>query len=309
MTQPTKINQTPADLMKAEVDKVKSQFKPAAKTEVKVELKDGCYIPPESIQSELPHEIIAIIGAPGAGKTTSCIESPYGTGFPNRIWLDWDHKLPVGEVSIPFWSPEFCDKQAKRTASNVPNQRDAFSFWLRNNHDKFTDKQTVILDSASKMLNALDMQCNLERDAQGDSKKANWDFWAHKLRFWQETMTHVKNMKARFVMLFHETQERNDEGNLTGKIKPILDGSYKDQILGDFTDVWRQLCNPWKLRANGMVEIENGKKVCEPGWFWQLLSDEIVNTNTNPVLGRIIREKGIARVKANYSEIQKLYNT
>lgn len=265
------------------------------------------HIPKDIVTSTAPHEIIAIIGAPGAGKTTSCINSPYGDGFPNRIWLDFDHKLPVGEASIPFWNAEFCDKLARRTANNVANQRDAFAAWLRANYSLFTEEQTLILDSASKLLNALDIQCNLERDLQQDSKRKHYDFWAHKLRFWQEVMTMLKSTKCRVVVLFHETQDRDDEGRLTGKIKPILDGSYKDQILGDFTDVWRQLCNPYKKNAAGITEISGGKKVVEAGWFWQLLSDEVVNTNTNPTLGRIIREKNITKVKANYTEIQKLY--
>lgn len=265
------------------------------------------HIPKEAITSTVAHEIIAIIGAPGSGKTTSCINSPYGDGFPNRLWLDFDHKLPANEQSIPFWNPTFCDTLAKRTAANIANQRDAFSFWLSKNYDKFTEEQTVITDSVSKLLNALDIQCNLERDLQGDSKKANWDFWAHKLRFWQEVMTMFKNMKCRVVVLFHETQDRDDDGNLTGKIKPILDGSYKDQILGDFTDVWRQICNPYKRKANGMIEISDGKKLIEPGWFWQLMPDDVVNTNTNPTLGRKIREQNITKVKANYTEIKNIY--
>jgi hypothetical protein len=265
------------------------------------------HLPKEIITSSSAHEIIAIIGAPGSGKSTSCVKSSYGEGFPNRLWLDFDHKLPPNEASIPFWDAQFCDTQAKRTANNCVNQRDAFSHWMRQNHDKFTEEQTVILDSVSKLLNGLDQQCNLEKDAQADSKRKHYDFWAHKLRFWQETMTMVKAMKCRVVLIFHETQERNEEGALTGKIKPILDGSYKDQILGDFTDVWHQRCNPEKKTALGLTEISNGRKVFEPGWFWQLLSDEIVNTNTNPTLGKIIREKQITRVKANYTEIQKLY--
>lgn len=265
--------------------------------------QEPLHIPDNAIQSVEPHEIICIIGGPGSGKTTSCLT------FPNRIWYDFDHKLPKGELSFPFWDGAFCDKFAKRTMHATPNMRDAFKKHLKDNAGKYTEAQTVIFDSASKLLNGLDMQCDLERDAEGaDSKKANWNFWDHKLRFWRETMTLTKSIKSRVIWIFHETQERDEEGRLTGKIKPILDGSYKDQILGDFTDVWRQLCNPPKRDANGMSIVVNGKKQYEQGWFWQLHSDTVVNTNTNPTLGAIVRKMGIKMVKADYNEIQKLYN-
>lgn len=249
-------------------------------------------------------EVIAIIGAPGSGKTTSCLS------FPNRIWADFDHKLPAGEQSVPFWNPDFIGTLAKPFAANCPaNKRDAWKKWLRENYNLFTPEQTFILDSYTNMQAAFNLQEKLENDMVGDEKKSGFTFWGNKQRFSEETSHMLSSMKCRVVVLFHERVERDDKGELTGKLSPVLDGRYKDEILKDFTDVWRQICFPYKRSANGNIVIEQGKKVVEETWFWQLMSDETMNCNMNPTLGAKARSLGIKRVRANYDEIVKIYES
>jgi len=260
------------------------------------------HIPKESIKSTAPHEIIALIGAPGSGKTTSCLS------FPNRIWYDFDHKLPANETSIPMWDAKYVDSQAKRTYGNSPaNRRDAFKKHFRENHTLYTEEQTVIIDSWTIMQNAFDQQTQLEEDMA--DKPNPFAFWKRKVQYATEIMEMVKACRARVVVTFHETVDRDAEGELTGKIRPVMDGSFKDQLLGHFTDVWRQLCNPYERNEKGGIVIAEGKKAIKAGWWWQLIGDEQVNTNTNPILGVKLRAAKIKMVPASYEEILKIYST
>lgn len=262
------------------------------------------FIPPNSyISTSRENEKIAIIGAPGSGKTTASFT------FPNRYWLDFDHKLPAEEQTAPFWNPQFCDSLAKRPFSGFPpNQRDAVSKWIKANISQFEAEQTVILDSYTNMIAGFALQENLENDMISE-KERKWTFYRNLLRFQSDIMTAIKTSACRIVIIFHERAIRDTEGELTAKIAPLCEGQYKDAILKDFTDVWRQLCFPFKQDAKGNYEIMQGKKVVDPSYFWQIVSDDNFNANMNQILSVKVRAKGICRVRADYNEIIKLYKS
>lgn len=260
------------------------------------------HIPKDAIISITQPLRIALIGAPGSGKTTSCLS------FPNRIWYDFDHKLPSNESSIPIWSAEYTDKLAKRTMSSwPPNRRDAFKKHLRENHSLFTEDQTLIIDSWTMLQNAHDCQTRLEEE---HSEKPDMrTYYRRKIQYSAEICEMLEACKCNVIVTFHESIERDASGEPTGKLAPLMDGKFKDQLLGHFTDCWRQLCHPYERESNGRIKIVDGKKQVKHGWYWQLGSDELVNTNTNPNLGQIIREKKVTMVKANYNELKLLCQT
>lgn len=266
------------------------------------------YIPPESRISNETHKRIAIIGGPGSGKTTSC------TTFPNRIWLNFDRKLPQGEVSIDFWDSAFSDKLAKRTINNVVNTRDAFKFWLRDNHHKFHEEQTIILDSWTLMMNAFASQTWAENDVLDPPNQ--YYFYKVQLRYCREIIDFLKAIRSLVVVTFHESLDRDEKGELNGKVRPLMDGQFKDQLLGHFTDCWRQQANIYEREANGSVKRVNGVKQLKVlahnnnpkwVWFWQLLGDTEFDTNCNPTLGEKVRKHGKYLIPADYSEILKIY--
>lgn len=260
------------------------------------------FIPPNAVQTERPHEIIALVGLPGSGKTTSAAT------FPNRIWVDFDHKLPAGETAMPFWQPEFVDSLAKRTSvASPPNQRDAFKKWIRDNVAKFTEEQTLIIDSWSMLMNGFNIQTYID-DSMLAKPNPFW-FWKYKGQYCEEIMSYIKSCKARVIVTFHETVDRDEEGNLNGKIRPLMDGSFKDQILGHFTDAWHQVCNPPRIDKTGKRIIENGKFVVDPGYFWELKASPTFNVNTNPVLGAKLMGSEINKIPATFTELEKLYNS
>lgn len=262
----------------------------------------GYFIPKEAIQSSRPHEMIAIVGGPGSGKTTSCLT------FPNRIWLDFDHKLPINEISVPFWSSAFCDTICKPSAGyKNSNRRDAFLFWLRDNHKKFVEEQTVVLDTWTFLMDAFNEQTNAEDDRM-QPKNSFW-FWKQKVRYAEEVINFFKAMSCRVVVNFHETRERDDQDRFTGKIRPVMDGSFKDKLLGYFTDVYRQVKDPIERDEKGRRVTHGTELAVKQGWFWQLVGDDIMDCNMNPTLGAKVRAQKIKIISADYNEIIKIYNS
>jgi hypothetical protein len=260
------------------------------------------HIPTDSIVTSTFRKLVALVGAPGSGKTTAAAT------FPNPIFYDFDNKLPLGVTSIPLWNPEFCDKLAKRNSpQSPPNQRDAFRKHLRDNCLKYTKDQTLILDSWTFLQNASDRQIHLEEN--DDDKPNQYGFWKKKQLYALETLNRFKECACQVVVTFHETIERDVEGEATGKLRPLMEGGFKDQLLGHFTDVWRQLCDPVERGEDGRIKLVDGKTSFKRGYYWRLLSDPQVNTNTNPVLGEKIRKLKISMIPANYNEILKIYET
>ena len=242
---------------------------------------------------------IAIIGAPETGKTTSCLT------FPNRIWANFDNKLCAGEQEIPFWNSAFCDSLVTRTAVGTPaNKRDAFNKWLKLHGTKLTPEDTFIVDSSTILEGSCDQQTMLEEQlSTGDKNFDMRKFYGWKLHYAVGRMDLLKSLNCRLVITFHETQERDKEGNLTGRIKPLQTGSFQNELLGHFTDVWRMLARPSKRNEKGELVLDRfSKPIRDDGYYWQIAGNEKINCLTNPTIDR----KGLLRVKADYNEILKL---
>lgn len=179
-----------------------------------------------------------LIGPPFTGKSTAA-----GT-FPSPIFLDFDHKAPAGAVTYPFWDGKFCDQYAKRLNPNhPPNQRDALVNFLKQHvvtskpDDRLPVESTLILDSLTFVEAAFHIQTEqCETIPLGRSGKPDDFFvWGKKLDYFDAIMAILKTWPGSVIVVVHEVDERGESGAVTGRIKPLLSGSYKDKLAANFT--------------------------------------------------------------------------
>jgi hypothetical protein len=275
------------------------------------------YIPKGLVTSGIPNERIAIIGPPGSGKTTSLLT------FPDLVVFDLDRKLPTGVANIPAWNPDWADEviggKGRRTF-NIANIRDASLMWIRDNITKFEPEQTFAIDSWTFLMDFFAIQTYAEDEAAKESN--GFFFWGQKLKYATKLMSYLKSAKCRVVVTMHETIDRDEKGNLNGKIRPLMNGGYQDQLLGGFTHVWRMRGNVVPKAANGTVKRKADGTVDKStlAYFWQVAGDSIVDINNGEVLDRILKNQGIesititrdnstGKVTGGYQTIAELYKT
>lgn len=207
---------------------------------------------------------LALIGAPKSGKTEAALT------FPNPIVVDFDNGLTQHRgdnlVRIPFCDINWVKSQG------FPNARDGFVTWLTRNGPSFSPDQTLVVDSWTTLQDAHDIQKDKEPLlSEKTGKVDHFDFWACKLDYAKLVCTMLKSLPCAVVVTFHEQGERDDNGRLTAKLLPLMEGKFKDRLGVYFTDMFRQHAIPVK-DATG--------KVVSTKWRWQVRSDIYFNAGT-----------------------------
>lgn len=182
--------------------------------------------------------MLLLVGKPFTGKTWAAAT------FPNPIFLDFDHKAKSGTLTFPFWQGEFCDKYARRTNPNYPpNGRDALLYFLQTAlHKIIPPNATIIIDSGTALEAAFHTQTEkVETPPLGKGGKPDGFYvWNQKMRYFPAVFSLLKLHAGHVVYIMHEQDERDTEGALTGRIKPLMSGSFVDQIASHFTAMFRQ---------------------------------------------------------------------
>jgi hypothetical protein len=125
-------------------------------------------------------------------------------------------------------------------------------------------------------------------------------------------MDMLKTMKCRVVVTFHEAFETNAKGARTGKVRPVMSGSYKDQVLGAVHFVWRMKGNLPGKNPAGLADKGGPTR-----FVWQVAGDSEIDINNGHVLDMIIKRKKITEIEivrdasgtmsGGYQRIQELY--
>lgn len=229
-----------------------------------------------------PQIRLGIQGYGGTGKTWAALT------FPNPIVLNLDRGLGahVGRsdvIEIPFYRSEF---------SGTANQlKDKLMLWLEKEARKLTPAQTLVFDGCTSLQNAYhkwfaDNQMSFLTKA---GKVDDFAEWAVKRKYYAEVMELFKTLHCNVVFIAHEAEKKDKDGAYTGKIRPLLSGSFNDELLNHFSDWFRQvagekpnLAEPIKeatLQAFGMTEKEF-KDMCSTFprntiYYWQTEGDSI----------------------------------
>ena len=259
--------------------------------------------------TELPQVRLGIQGYPKTGKTYGALT------FPNPIVANLDRGLGAhigkGILELPFWDPKFCDSIYQRTSGAfTPNRRDAFKKWLQTEAQKLEKDQTLIIDGSTGLQNAFHTQAALEPVYTKSGKKDDFAEWQLKVQYFGEVMETLKSLKCHVVYICHETPDRNKEGELNGKLRPMLTGQFGDQLGSHFTDWFRQhafakqadlakvnLTN-WGMTLNEFKALSDSFEGNEI-YAWQTRSDDLANCGTTTLVGQP------RYIKSEYSSIIK----
>lgn len=201
------------------------------------------YIPKGAInlKNALPPQIrLGLQGYGGEGKSYAAAT------FPNTIFASFDRGLgahtgreDINEV--PFYNDDFVDSIKKRKTGEPANRRDAYLQWLNTEAKKLQPNQTLVNDAISDIETAFDTQEALEPVRTSEGVVDARVFWRHKIEYFQEIMTILKSLKCHVINLCHEQDDRDSKGNLNGKLKPMVNGQFKDKIVKEHTDWFRQM--------------------------------------------------------------------
>jgi hypothetical protein len=177
------------------------------------------------------------------------IQGPSGTGktwaaatFPNCVFVNFDRGLGahIGRedlLEIPFWEDEFVDKIVPKTpGSRSSNRKDAILKWLSTEARKLEADQTLVVDGGTGLQNAFHIQYALEPVYTKTGKIDDFAEWRFKVEFFGELCDMLKSLKCHVVYISHETLDRGKDGELNGKVRPLITGQFGDQLASHFTD-------------------------------------------------------------------------
>lgn len=247
---------------------------------------------------------VALQGPSGTGKTWSALT------FPNPVVIDFDNKLGAhrsrSDVAVvPFFDNNWLQNERDKTpdlkkvadfiAKGELNRAGILLEWVKLYGPQFTPDQTLIIDSWTMLQNNFDAfgrATPVITKQTGEVDK--FEFWGRKQSYSLKLLEHLKNLKCNVLVTFHETGERNEKGDLTGKLGPLMDGKVKDQLGQHFTDWYRQLAETKKDQLGKIV------KDAPTEYYWQIRSDNLCNCTCS--VAKLI-EGGEFKVPATYQSL------
>jgi AAA domain len=186
---------------------------------------------------------LGIQGPPFSGKTTSTLT------FPNPVTLSFDKKLNQHThrsdvIVVPFWNDSFVDSIYPRSGTQAPvNRKDALLKWLSSEGQKLTPEQTLIADGSTFIEESFHIWYRYNEDELALSTKTgkidHFVQWNLKKSYFEELFCLFKTLQCNVVYITHESPDRDEKGNLNGKIRPLLTGQMCDKMAGNFTDWFR----------------------------------------------------------------------
>lgn len=229
---------------------------------------------------------IGIQGFPKTGKSWAALT------FPNPIVLNIDNNIPKlhpnlsSVLQIPFYDPKFCTELGcgAKHPSQPPVRHLALTKWLRANAQKFESDQTLILDSLTFLGNYFDLHWDLNPQFSNKGKENDFVPWQKKVLYFTDLHELVKSLRCNFIAIVHETEAFDDEGRIIG-LKPLITGSFSNQLAGHYTEWFRQ-----------RVISEKDKP---PRYVWQIVSDSV--SKNGGTLSSIVKDKPF--IDANYQTL------
>ena len=278
-------------------------------------MSNELYIPtyaiPLNTQTKKQQIRLGLQGFPKVGKTFAALT------FPNPVVLDFDRGLGAHQgradvIAIPFYDDAFIDsivprgaewyipygKLASEKKKRPANRKDALLKWLYEEASKFSIEQTLIVDGNTTIQAAYHSQYWTAPELDRDSKVKPYAEFRQKIDYFTEVFTCLKALKCNVVYIAHESDARDDKGHLNGKIRPLMSGAIKDEILSHFTDWFRcyaygkpktevEWTNAQKFFGVDRSVIQEWCKFSDNDtmYLWQTTSDADVDCGSSSLIG------------------------
>lgn len=168
---------------------------------------------------------VGVISVPGTGKTT------FASTAPNPLFIDFDNKLPWEVDCINMHSPEILKELCPK--SKTPHRKEALLVLL-DKRELFKDR-TVIIDSMTMVGHEFDNWSELNPSYTKSGEVDKFAAWREKIAYFNSIINKLKALQTNCICTFHFQAERDKDGNLTGKYKPLISGQTADMLPSQFT--------------------------------------------------------------------------
>lgn len=203
---------------------------------------------------------IGLQGYPKTGKTWAA------TTFPNPVFISFDRGLVshIGRsdiIEIPFYDLTYVSSLRRKGMANlVLDRKEALIVFLEQEGPKFSSSQTLVLDASTGIQSCYHQwweNNKLEYATTGGQIDARKE-WRLKLNYFTEIVMLLKSFKCNVIYITHEAPDEDDKGNLTGFVRPLLSGQFRNELQSHFTDWFR--CD---AKVNPGNDPERIKKMAE----------------------------------------------
>lgn len=242
-------------------------------------------IPGASVNDEHNRCFLVIVGKPFTGKTWAAAT------FPKPLFLDFDHKGKPGTMAVPFWNPAFVNRICPPpNVNSPPNKRDALLIYLSETIGRgIPADATLVVDSATAVEAAFHHQTEKVDPiplGKGGKPDGFW-VWGQKIKYFNALFELLKAHSGHVVYLMHEQPERTESGVATTRIKPLMSGSFADQIASHATGLFRQR----------IVTVKDDPK---PYYVWDTKPNDVFECNNVFAMEK-------PTVKADYASIAQYF--
>lgn len=240
----------------------------------------GCTTLAEATQAQIR---LGIQGFAGTSKTWAALT------FPNPLCLNYDRGLGAhlgrsDVIEVPMWDPLY----VRKFAANG-DVKEATDIWLTKEAPKLDKEQTLIIDGGTTIQKAYHKWYSKNPVYTKSGKEDDFAEWGLKLIWFGDIMDILKSLKCNVIWLSHEAEKKEKNGEYIGKIRPLLSGSFGDQLVSHFTDWFRSHAGnkpkegspPDKaaLAKWGMSDTKQFTEMCntfpcDTIYFWQTASDD-----------------------------------
>lgn len=245
---------------------------------------------------------LGLQGYPGTGKTWGALS------FPNPAVLNLDrglgaHAGRADVLEVPLYDFGFCKSLDK--AYHPSKLKEAFITWLDTEGKKLTNEQTLVIDGCTGLQNAYHrwFKTNESLFLTKQGQVDGFAEWTQKRTYYGEVMETLKTLQCNVVFICHEIDQKDKNGpsgpTYSGKVRPLLTGSFGDELGSHFTDWFRAMSadkpkdyatlDAAKIKMEWNMTLAEYKQWCESFpqgtvYYWQTTGDNVFDAKASSMV-------------------------